>query len=240
MLLPRYLLREDVVVRAIARQPAHRVADIGCGGAEILVALGRRGFTGVGYDVSAVARDHARARLAAAGESGFRIVDAWPEGERFGTVLVLEVLGYVPDPVAFLIRCRELLWPGGSLLLSFTPPSAGYNRKVVQGMTFFTPAEVRALLESAGFSAIRITNYGFPLANALVGVMNTTYRLRLAVSSDREARETGLGHAWSALRPLGLVSNRWTLKPFILAQRLFTQTELGNGFVVEASAPRTR
>jgi SAM-dependent methyltransferase len=236
MLLPRYLLREDVVVRAIARQLPHRVADIGCGGGEILVTLGKMGFTGVGYDVSPVAREHARSRLVAEGQSAFRIAETWPEGERFGTVLVLEVLGYVPDPVAFLTRCRALLSPGGSLLLSFAPPGAGYDPKVVQGMTFFTPESVRALLESAGFSSIRITNYGFPLANALVGVMNATHRLRLAVSADRDARETGLGHAWSILRPLGLVSNRFTLKPFIFAQRFFARTELGTGFVAEATA----
>jgi SAM-dependent methyltransferase len=236
MLLPRYLLREDVILRSIERLAPSRVVDIGCGGGEILVTLGRLGITGVGYDPSPLARTHAVKRLAAAGQTGFRIVDVWPESERFDTALVLEVLGYAPDPGAFLSRCRALISPGGALLLSFTPPSAGYARKVVHEMAFHTPAEVRALLETAGFSRVRVVNYGFPAANALVGVMNATHRLRLALSSSGEARESGLAHAWPVLRPLALLSNRWTLKPFMLAQRMFANTELGPGFVAEAIA----
>lgn len=235
MLLPRYLLREDVVLGSIEKLAARRVVDIGCGGGEILVTLGRMGITGVGYDPSPVARTHAASRLAAAGQTGFEIVDSWPEGEHYDAALVLEVLGYTLDPIAFLARCRELIVPDGYLLLSFTPPSAGYGHDVVQGMAFHTPDQVRALLDAAGFEQVRITNYGFPLSNALVSVMNATHRLR-ALSSSAEARETGLAHVWPVLRPLGLVSNRWTLKSFILAQRLFANTELGTGFVAEAYA----
>ncbi len=161
MLLPRYLLREDVIVRSVERLAPRRVVDIGCGGAEILVTLGRLGITGVGYDPSPVARAHAESRLASAGQSGFRIVDAWPEGERFDTALVLEVLGYASDPAAFLARCRALIVPGGTLLLSFTPPSAGYAQKVVQGMAFHTRTRFVRCSKTPDFREFASSTTGF-------------------------------------------------------------------------------
>ena len=118
MLLPRYLLREDTVLRLIGHDGCRRIADIGSGGGEILIALSRLEHHGIGYDLSPVARESARQRLAESVQKGFEIMDAWPSGQLFDVVLLLEVLGYAGDPVQLLRECRELLVPGGSLIVS--------------------------------------------------------------------------------------------------------------------------
>lgn len=235
MLLPRYLLREDAVLQLIDRAGCSRIADIGSGGGEILVALSRLGHHGVGYDHSPVARESARQRLAESGQKGFEIVDAWPSGQLFDVVLLLEVLGYAGDPVQLLRECRELLVPGGDLLVSFVPPGAGYDPRVVQYMRSFSSHEVRNLLMEAGFHDVKIVNYGYPLANSTVGMMNFVNGFLVSQAERRGERvETGLLHRPKWLAPLGLISNRWTIKPFLALQRLFAHTELGNGFIARA------
>jgi SAM-dependent methyltransferase len=235
MLLPRYLLREDVVMRLIGRGGGSRIADIGCGGGEILIILSRLGYSGIGYDPSPVARACARQRLIEAGQRGFEIVDRWPDGQRFDVVLLLEVLGYSDVPLQLLRECRDLLLPGGSLLISFVRPGAGYDPRVIQGMSCFSVPEVRLLLHEAGFREVEIENYGYPLANATVRIMNLVQGLRVRHIERRGERvETGLFHRSKWLAPLGLISNRWILKPFMVLQRKFAGTELGNGFVARA------
>ncbi len=133
----------------------------------MLVSLANRGYSGVGYDLSPVARQHARDRLGSS-NSRFHVVEEWPSTERFQLVLLLEVIGYAPDPVAMLRDCRALLAPGGSLFVSFARTNSGYASDVVQGMRFFPAGDMRELLVAAGFARISLENYGFPLANALV------------------------------------------------------------------------
>jgi SAM-dependent methyltransferase len=235
MLLPRYLLREDTVLRLIDGNGCRRIADIGCGGGEILIPLSRMGHRGIGYDLSPVARESARQRLAETGQKGFEIVDTWPSGQLFDVVLLLEVLGYADDPVQLLRECRELLVPGGSLIVSFVPPGSGYDPRVVQYLRCFSADEVRSLLVAAGFQDVNIINYGYPLANSMVGIMNLVNGFLVRQAERRGERvETGLLHRPKWLAPLGLISNRWTIKPFLALQRLFAHTELGNGFVARA------
>jgi hypothetical protein len=102
-------------------------------------------------------------------------------------------------------------------------------------MRCFSPPEVRLLLNNAGFNDVEIVNYGYPLANAMVGIMNRVQGHMIGHIEGRgEPIETGLFHRAKWLAPLGLISNRWVLKPFMLLQRLFVRTELGNGFVARA------
>ena len=237
LLPPRYLLREDVVVRMLRGLGARRIAEIGCGAGEIIVRLANLGFTGVAFDPAPIAREHARRRLAGANVTSFVVADEWPTPDGFDVVLLLEVLGYLDDPLAVLRRCRELVRPGGHVVISYARVGAGYDPRVVAGMRLLAKAEVSGWLRAADFSEIHEENYGFPLANLLVGVNNAVYRMRLSLRGETlEVGETGLAHTWGVLKPLSLVSNRLTLAPFFWLQRLLTSTDLGNGYVVCAKA----
>jgi SAM-dependent methyltransferase len=232
---PRYLLRERVVVGVLDALGAKSIAEVGCGAGEILVTLEEKGFRGVGYDPSETARTHARKRLLEARSKAFTISDDWPEAGAFDAVLLLEVLGYADDPVALLERCKTLLRPGGHLVVSYARTGSGYDPRIVAGMRFFDEHEVEGMLGRAGFVEPRRQNYGFPLVNLLVGLNNLVFRLRYERrGKPLEVEDTGLVYSSNLLRPLGLVSNRFTLSPFFALQRLFADTHLGNGDVLVA------
>jgi SAM-dependent methyltransferase len=103
----------DLSVLALAEGP---VLDIGCGPGRHLEALAARGVPALGLDISSTAVRLARDR-------GVRAVHgsiwSFPRGPRsWRTVLLLDgTIGLDGRPAALLRRARDLLAPGGSVLV---------------------------------------------------------------------------------------------------------------------------
>ncbi|ROS72066.1 bifunctional 2-polyprenyl-6-hydroxyphenol methylase/3-demethylubiquinol 3-O-methyltransferase UbiG [Cellulomonas sp. PhB143] len=96
------------------------VLDIGCGPGRLAAALGRRGVPCLGIDVSPRAVHEARSRGAMALR---RAVERPLPGEgRWGTALLADGnVGIGGDPAALLARCRELVVPGGLVVVEADP-----------------------------------------------------------------------------------------------------------------------
>lgn len=117
----RWLAAADAADRRVLARAAGPVLDVGCGPGRHVRELARRGVRALGLDVSATAVAVARGRGAAAVEGdvfGPRIAAA-----RWRTVLLLDGnIGIGGDPVALLVRVRQLLAPGGAVLAELDPP----------------------------------------------------------------------------------------------------------------------
>ncbi|MDW8804235.1 class I SAM-dependent methyltransferase [Streptomyces scabiei] len=92
------------------------VLDVGCGPGRLVAALASRGVTALGVDVSPAAvartRQHGGAALRRS------VFDRLPREGRWGTVLLMDGnVGIGGDPSALLARLRDLLRPGGRLLV---------------------------------------------------------------------------------------------------------------------------
>ncbi len=99
-----------------------RVLDIGCGTGFLLDALARRGFQGVGIDLSPESVAIAQRRLeemGAADRLEARVGSAYepPEGP-FDLITLTDVLEHLEDPRACLRALRERMAPGGLLVIS--------------------------------------------------------------------------------------------------------------------------
>ena len=110
-------------VRALdeVRGPA---LDIGCGPGRHVLALAERGIPTLGIDITERALMHARARgvpvLARC------VFDPIPGDGRWRSALLLDGnLGIGGNPVQLLRRVRELLAPGGEVLVELDPPGDG-------------------------------------------------------------------------------------------------------------------
>ncbi|KOU65571.1 SAM-dependent methyltransferase [Streptomyces sp. MMG1533] len=95
------------------------VLDLGCGTGSLSLLAAEQGHRVTGVDSSPAMVDLARAKLAGR-DAVFLVGDATepPVGEeRFDAVLVRHVLWALPDPGRALRHWRELLRPGGRLVL---------------------------------------------------------------------------------------------------------------------------
>ena len=96
----------------------------------------------------------------------------------FDAVSFLDVLEHLADPLAALHRARELLAPGGVLLVSV--PNVGYwpvVRDLIAGrfdyqpvgilcnthVRFFTARSLEQMLQDAGFELVQLRRHGPPL-----------------------------------------------------------------------------
>ena len=175
-----------------------RILDVGCGAGLAAEALARRGHDVLGIDAAGEAIEAARAHAAGQGEGqGERqrltltyrsclAEDLLAEGARFPVITCLEVIEHVPDPAGFVRVLASLLEPGGRLIMSTlnrTPRSwltaklgAEYVLRMLPLGThdwkaFIAPAELAAMLRSAGLRVERTTGL---VADPLTGQWRTS------------------------------------------------------------------
>jgi 2-polyprenyl-6-hydroxyphenyl methylase/3-demethylubiquinone-9 3-methyltransferase len=177
-----------------------RLLDIGCGAGVAAEALARRGFNVLGLDAAGeaieAARIHAEGRGLPLAYRAGTAEDLLADEQRFPVITALEVIEHVSDPTAFLTTLRDLLIPGGQLLLSTlnrtsrsflaAKVAAEYLLRWLPVGThdwrrFITPAELAAMLRDLGF---RVTDVAGLAPDPLTGqwrvVRNTEVNYLLA------------------------------------------------------------
>lgn len=99
-----------------------RVLDIGCGGGLVAEPMARLGADVTGADAApgniAMARLHADQQGLAIDYRATTAEALAGAGESFDAVLALEIVEHVADPAAFVATCRDLVRPGGLVILS--------------------------------------------------------------------------------------------------------------------------
>jgi len=131
--------------------PGETVLEVGFGGGALLRRLRRRGARVSGVDVSPEMVARARGfdvRLATAERLPF-------PSATFDKAVSVNSLYFWPDPAAALAELARVLRPGGRLVLCFEPPEELRKwRGHVHGFRLMEVAQVRALIEGAGFGGV--------------------------------------------------------------------------------------
>lgn len=116
------------------RKERLRILDFGCGtGALVTIPLSAAGDEILGVDVHAPSIDQARASIAAPNVS-FSTENAdqlLARGATFDAIICSEVLEHLPDPGVLLGKLRDLLAPGGTLIVS-VPNGRGVFEQMVR------------------------------------------------------------------------------------------------------------
>jgi len=104
------------------------VLDLACGDGTLTAMLRKRFKRIVGLDASSKHLAEARLKVPEA-EFVESLIEDYKCDERFGTVLMLEILEHVVDPVAVLRKAATFLEPGGVLIVH-VPNAHAVNRKI--------------------------------------------------------------------------------------------------------------
>ena len=126
----RWSARADDVDQLVVSRCRGPVLDLGCGPGRMVQALSEAGVPALGVDMSAAAVRGARSRGALAVRA--RLAERLPAEGRWGTVLLMDGnIGIDGDVAALLARCRELLVPGGAIIVEVDPrPTWHQTRRV--------------------------------------------------------------------------------------------------------------
>ncbi|HEY0149468.1 MAG TPA: class I SAM-dependent methyltransferase [Allosphingosinicella sp.] len=136
---------------ALALAPGECFLEIGFGGGGLL-----RSARAAGAEVSGVDVSEAMVRRARGLDVHLTGAEALPFGDgTFDAAASLNSLYFWPDPQAAFAEIARVVRPGGRLVIGFEP--AAELRKYgghVHGFRLFEVADVRALMEGAGFGEI--------------------------------------------------------------------------------------
>lgn len=150
--------------------PDDDLLDVGCGSARLLIERAGHVRHVAGIDASAVQVELARKGLAdriAGGSAEIVLGDAerlpWEDG-RFSVVTSLNCLKFVPHPQVALGEMHRVLRPGGRAVVAVCDTPQGGNVKGVPsgrrnawGEWSWSEADVRRLVEEAGFTDVTVT-----------------------------------------------------------------------------------
>jgi len=239
---PRSFCRAQLITGFLKKR-ANIFIDAGCGDGYTAERLARIGMRGTAIDPSPEAIDLTRTRIRSRRIEGVEVLQgdifSAPLEEGAADVITfLEVLEHLDDDIAALKRLRELVRPGGLLLLSVPAHQnlwdeldewAGHVRR-------YERDDLIEKLESTKWKPIKVYNYGFPL-------INLTRRLRAAFYSRLSRKHTTKSKREATLRsgvhPDGYVDGfgwLWTAYGMIasILQRPFLRTDWGEGYLVVA------
>lgn len=180
-----HILRIERLTRGLRGGAAPRLLDFGCGYGEFLSMCALYGFEAFGVDRSPARREN----------GGFLRVFAEIEEVApfapFHALTLFEVLEHLDAPAELLTRLRDLLAPGGLLVLE-TPDCSGVlgiatasdYRKIdpLDHINCFTPESLRGFAERLGFRAIAkplccVAGGAVPIAKALAkGILSPLMR----------------------------------------------------------------
>ena len=205
--------RMAIILETIDRhaRAGGRVLDAGCGTGFLLERLARRGFGGIGIDLSPESIAHAQRRLEALGAADrlrAEVGSAYepPEGP-FDLITLTDVLEHLEDPRACLAALRPRLAPGGLVVIN-TPnrrslPGAG-RWLSEHGLPFLRPqlapvdnwqtwGDLEAHAASAGLAPVSRRGIFFRPGGRLGSQIGRLYRLRAPRRAELALSRTPLG-----------------------------------------------
>jgi SAM-dependent methyltransferase len=224
---PAQAYRRRLVLRLLADVgPPERLLDIGSGTGDLALAI-RRAFADaeiLGLDISAAGVDVAQEKVSSAMFLQRNLLEPGEPEERlrgWATHAVCsEVLEHVDDPARVLANTVPYLAPGCRLVVTVPGgPMSDFDRHIGH-RRHYRPAELRRLLEAAGFRVERATGAGFPFFNLYRLVVILRGRRLIADSERGRAGKSArfAMHMFGFLFRLNLASSPWGWQTIALAR----------------------
>ena len=245
---PRYLLRRARVLHHMRNRPPGEILEIGSASGALLSEFAARGFRCTGLESSANAIALAR-RVNNVGAVTFqeRCDASWPD--KFDYCFSFEVLEHIENDAAALTEWAAWLRPGGCMMLSVPAHPRLWNARDVWAGHFrrYRKKDLEQVFAGAGLEIETIECYGFPLANVLELLFAPGFKrtlaqgdqLESAVNKAAQTAASGIERAKDVrmFRHYTRAPGGWIMRAMMVAQTLFLQTGLGNGYFVVARRP---
>lgn len=164
---PTKFVRNRVVFSALGSLLPGSALDVGCGMGEYSIFLARRGHEVTAFDQSSLAvktlLDRGGAELGI--EARVSTLKEFVTVKEFDYVLAIEVLEHIECDLDAISRLLLFLKKGGCMVISVpaTPFLFGEADRVSGHYRRYSIGNLRRVLSEAGFEAVEIRRYGFPI-----------------------------------------------------------------------------
>lgn len=242
--LPTHILRDDCFeFFAKDWKPGHFL-EIGPGSGHTTKIFLRRGFQGTCFDISKESRDTLALNLKEYAPR-LKIIDdlSLVEMKSFDYLFIFDVIEHLEDDLRMLREFTEYLKQNGVILISAPAHKREFGKsdELMGHFRRYEKNEFCQLLERSGYGEIEILNYGFPLINMTLRVINLLFRFSKGeqehdygrMSLSERTQKSGVKNPDIANR-LAFLFNRFTVLPFIFLQRLFFKKDYGIAYIAYA------
>lgn len=236
---PRYICRKKVVFDFLSEIKKGTVLEIGVGAGDLVYELAKKGYKGLGIEISDEAVEISRRKISKIHNNNIKIEkrDLFEINESFDIVIILEVIEHIKDDEKALKKICDIINDGGHLIISApahkkdwsfqSDELAGHYRR-------YEKNEIKSKLEKAGFEALKLYNYGFPIANIARPIRNYLMK-KDSLSSEYERMNTKRsGIDRNSQKKFAFMINRLTMAPFLFLQKLFFNRDWGDGYIMLA------
>jgi 2-polyprenyl-3-methyl-5-hydroxy-6-metoxy-1,4-benzoquinol methylase len=173
--------------------PPGRLLDVGCGDGHFLHRMAKGGWQGTGIDFDGTAIECGRKKYGLNLEVGdFQTANFGIEG--FDAVTMSHVIEHVPDPMACLEKCRQLLRPGGRLVLSTPNVRSLGHKSFKQNWRGLEPPRHLHLF-TASLLAVCARRAGLAVVSAGSTAVHADYLANASLAIERAAAEGGTARA---------------------------------------------
>jgi SAM-dependent methyltransferase len=232
-------LRFDSIRHALGVSRPESVLEIGAGEGGLGAWLAQR-YDYTGFELDEKSRATAKARVAIEGRG--KILDDLSElnGKKFDIVCAFEVLEHISEDSDALKQWADLLKPSGWMLLSVPAHEGQYGAadELVGHYRRYGRSALTSRLHDAGFEVVEFNSYGAGLGHALQTGRNLVAKRVLARRGQEgdtpEERTSGSGRLFQPKSSSVALAFATIAAPGRLAQRPFSRTDFGTGYVVLA------
>lgn len=239
---PRFVLRRDRILGLLEELRPGKTLEVGCGAGSLLCDMTRRGHECTGIETSGQALEIASEMTAGLDKATVQAnaVSTW-DGQ-FDLLMSFDVLEHIEDDCAALTQWVGWLKPGGTAILSVPGHRRMWSPRDAWAGHFrrYDRKDFVDLVENAGLRVERVECYGFPLSNLTHWLGNLSVRGQnyAGGANDTAGATAASGIDRSThVRLFGIqrsLPGRAAMALACLVQRLFLQTDLGDGYIIIA------
>lgn len=240
--MPRYKLRKNLVKRLLERESlsGKTCLEFGYGSGDMLLLFASLGLEVFGFDISEAAVENAGSRIeknpALKSKISLLPNNCDIHGRRYDYIMAFEILEHIEDDLASLKEWRDILNENGKLMLSVPAHRSKWcgNDIVAGHYRRYEKADMKELLENAGFHVLYFWSYAYPLSILLDIFLGKRAcdESEKGLTMEELSKQSGVKRKRSPFNRL--VASDFFLAPFFLMQRWFLDKDLSSAFLVVA------
>ena len=247
---PNNICRYSLALELIRKVSITQFLEIGIGNGVFLEKIARKGYRGMGKDISEQAVANASVRLKKYPNVKIEKTSFLNLTCQFDLVIMMQVLEHMENDIETILRIKQLITKDGYLLLSVPAHKQkwGYLDLVGGHYRRYERDEIKKTLQDAGFKILYLYSSGFPIANLFRFWEENLYKKYFyQYNLDQKSHEERTKKSGCIEVPgvfgfppiCKVFINEIVLSPFLWLQKLFVNSELGLNYLVLARKNNT-